>query len=253
MPYVTRSEARKRTAQIAFTPQCNSQEWWNEYLQKVETLMRKEEEDQREACMKAFGIQLPPHVAKSFLAWIKEQEKQKPDDVTPSTVPLVKYEEAALDYHPDHLYHNLCSDTQLQGQLYAKDFLFDLTDWPKRCVFRPLFDTTSIREVLKKIQFQHLMPYSYRMCNPTGQVSITIKMQCTIAGVKKNIYMVAPHIGANEALAKYRPEDIINAVVDAMEYKMQHLPQHLEGLITGKILMVDIRQEQKPHSNGVLV
>ena len=282
MAYVTRSEARKRTAQIAFTPQCNSQEWWNEYLQKVENLMRKEEEDQREACMKAFGIQLPPHVAKSFLEWIKDQEKLKPDDIcleklkrnsnaepnnfqasvykrleyppiAPSTVPFIKYEEAALDYHPDHLYHNLCSDSQLQNDLYGKDFTFDFEDWLKHCWFKPKFETANIYDVLNKMQVQQFMPYSYRMCNPTGLVEITIKVQVDLAGKLKTMYMVVPHVDANETLNKNKPKEISKAIADALEVKMINLPQDLEGLSIVKIQKVNVRQEQKPHSNGVMV
>ena len=57
MPFVTRSQARKRTAQIAFTPQnITSQKWWNEYLLKVENLMVTEELEHREALWNEYGI-----------------------------------------------------------------------------------------------------------------------------------------------------------------------------------------------------
>ena len=205
--------------------------FWND----VEVVARNKNEDHGMFCggkcpltrdAEAAEERIPNHV----LAW-EESEKK---------IAEVKYEPADPSYQPDHVYHDLVRDLQLQQDLYAKDFEYNFTQWPRMCWLKPKFETASLELVFEKLKLFQLMPYSYRSA-------------CRFIDITVDLHIVLPqpdhYLGTNiwklqvtkfPLTSDYFDEaKVRDTMVAMLNWRVNNPPMNFQGLVVKKIRKVE--------------
>ena len=245
MPAVTRSQPNPNTYcefEFRLKNVCN-QKLWDEYLQHVQDLIVKEEEV------------LKQNIAKLKADWDADAERRarfdayfsQPKPHNSMACSEVKYAPADLSYHPDHAFHNLANDKQLQQDLYAKDFEYKFSNWPKQCWLKPRFETTSLKLVFDKIKLFQIMPYTYRSGNPSRRVEITVQVEIDFPKDHLHfgssmMYLQLPHFPITPD--GFNQDKVRDTIVTMLNWKLNNPPSDLEGMVVKKITKVEFCQTQ---------